>query len=126
MSNLAAGLLAGLALALVFVLYMLARERKLAGFFRESEESLAKLPEDAFFYIMMACFVAAGLLFGALSGLVYGWIGSPTHYMGLALGLALCLSVLAAVSKQPLVPDKIIWNFAVGGVLGILVPLLTF
>ena len=34
------------------------------------------------------------------------------------------ISVLAVVSRTPLIADNIVWNFAVGGVLGVLVPLI--
>ena len=39
---------------------------------------------------------------------------------------AILLSVLAMASKTPLTItiDKIVWNFAVGGMLGLLVPLI--
>jgi hypothetical protein len=45
-------------------------------------------------------------------------------YVMVSIGAAVLLSLLAVVSRTPLVGDKIFWNFAVGGVLGFMVPLL--
>lgn len=124
MNNFVAGLLSGLVLAFVFVGYMLARGRSLVTFFKEPDENFARLSDKTLFSIVLACFLGAALLFGLLSGLVYSWVGSGPYFSGLAIGLAILLSILALVSKQPLIPDKIFWNFAVGGVLGLLTPLL--
>ncbi len=124
-SNVFAGLLAGLALAVVFVLYVVLRGRALAAFFQSLDQNIANLPEKKLFYIILACFIGAALLFGMIAGLVYGLVGSSTRFVSIAFGGAVLLSLLAAVSKTPLVGDKIVWNFTVGGVLGILVPLIS-
>ena len=41
-----------------------------------------------------------------------------------AFGLALIFSVLAVVSKTPMMVDKVVWNLAIAIVLGITVPVL--
>jgi hypothetical protein len=122
MNNLLAGLIAGFVLALVFSIYMLVRGQSLAAFFK-TDDSLSSLSEKSLSYLLLAGFILVALIFGVISGLVYGWIGSRAYFTALAFGLAGLFSLLALISRQPLVPDKIFWNLAVGGVLGVLVPL---
>ncbi len=120
-----AGLLAGLPLALVFGVYVLLRGKALVTFFKGLDESMARLSDKAMFGIVLACFLGAAFLFGALAGLVYGLLGSQVRFVALALGAAVLFSILALVSKTPLIADKIVWNFAVGGILGGLIPLIS-
>lgn len=122
--ELIAGLLAGLVLAVVFVLYLIVRGRALVAFFQELDSNMAHLPGRALYWMLLAGFTAAALLFGLLAGLVYSWMGSATTFALLGLGAAVLLSVLAMLNRTPLLSDKIAWNFAVGAVLGLLVPLL--
>ncbi|MEW5871188.1 MAG: hypothetical protein AB1894_18095 [Chloroflexota bacterium] len=118
-------ILAGLPLAALFVIYLLIRGRALVIFFKEQDENIARLSDRGLFAILLASFVGAAFLFGAISGVVYGLVGSRGTFMALAFGTAVALSILAVVSKTPLIADKIVWNLAVGGVLGLLVPLLS-
>jgi hypothetical protein len=122
-SPLLAGLVAAVPLAIILALYTLARGRALAAFFQGQDESMAKVSESSLFWIILAGFIGMAFVFGALSGLVYGWLGMP-RFQYLAIGAVLLFSLLAVVSRQPLPVDKIIWNLAVGGVLGMLVPVL--
>jgi hypothetical protein len=121
-SRIIADLLAGSALAVVFVLYMILRGRALVAFFQGFDENIARLPYKTLFFIILAGFVGAALLFGGLAGVVYGLLGSSARFVFISFGAAVLFSALAVVSKTPLVGDKIVWNFTVGGVLGILVP----
>ena len=120
-----AGLLAGLPLAALFLIYVLARWRALVSFFKGLDENIARIADNGLFAIILICFVGAAFLFGAISGMVYGLVGSRGTFMALAFGAAVVFSILAVVSKTPLIADKIVWNLAVGGVLGLLVPLLS-
>jgi hypothetical protein len=106
-----------------FIVYILVRGRALAAALQQQEESIAKTPKKTLMILIYASFIGASLLFGAISGLVYGWLGMPAFRYA-ALGAAVALSLLALVSRTPLVLDKIIWNVAVGVALGFLVPLL--
>lgn len=123
MNKILAGLLAGIPLASVFVLYMLVRGKALVSFFKDQDESFARISGNVLFMIILGCFVGAAFLFGMLAGLVYSWLGAPVYFTAMGLCSALVLSVLAVVSKTPLSLDKIVWNLAVGGLLGLLVPL---
>jgi hypothetical protein len=118
-----AGLLAGLALALVFVVYLFFRGRALVAFFQGLDESMARVPARMVFLLILGGFAGAALLLGMLSAVVFGMVGSATRFVMIALGAAVLFSVLAMISKTPLTTDKIVWNFAVGGVLGVCVPL---
>jgi uncharacterized membrane protein YjgN (DUF898 family) len=122
-SNLVAGLLAGSVLAVVFFLYMILRGRVLVASLRGLDEKIAGLSDKTIFSVILASFVGAALLFGVLAGIVYSLLGSTIRFDFIAFGAAGLLSFLALVSKTPLTGDKILWNFAVGSVLGIFVPL---
>lgn len=121
-SPLVAGLISAIPLAIVLVIYVLVRGKALALFFLGQADGV-RLSANALFWLMLGGFVAMAFGFGALSGLVYGWLGMP-RYQYLALGATLLFSLLAVISKQPLPGDKIAWNLAIGGILGVLVPLL--
>jgi len=123
-SPIVAGLISAIPLAAILMLYVLVRGKVLVKFFQEQDESIAKIPQKTLFWIVLAGFLGASILFGALSGLVYGWLGMP-NFQYLAFGATPLFSILAIVSRQPLTGDKIAWNLAVGLVLGLLVPLLS-
>ena len=122
MSYFMAGLLTGGVLVFVFILYDLIRGKTLANFFKGQDESFAHLSDSVLCAIILAGFIGAAILFGIAGGLVFGLLGAPSYFTLIALGVATLLSGLAIVSKTPLTVDKIVWNFAVGGLLGVLVP----
>ncbi len=119
-----AGFVAGFILTIVLGIYVLFRRDMLVAFFKGQEESIARLSDRTLFLVILGCFISAAFLFGVLAGLVYGWLGARNIYVMVVTGLAVLLSLLAVVSRTPLLGDKIFWNFAVGGVLGLMVPLL--
>jgi hypothetical protein len=119
--SLLAGLLSAIPLAVVFVIYVLMRGKTLAIYFQGQDASIAHIPEKTLGWIILAGFIGAAFLFGALAGIVYEQLGMP-RYQHLALSATILLSVLAAISRQPLTGDKIAWNLVVGLVLGLLVP----
>jgi hypothetical protein len=118
-----AGLLAGLALAAVFTVYLSFRGRTLAAFFKRTDEEIARMPENVLLLIVWAAFIGASLLWGAVAGFVYSFVGSQTAFLALGLGAAVALSLVAVVTRTPLTGEKVLWNLAVGGMLGVLVPL---
>jgi len=124
MNKILAGFLAGVVLAVVFGIYVFLRGKALVAFFKGVDEGIAAVADQTLFYLILGGFAAASLFFGLISGVVYGLLGSPVNYRLVALGATVLFSILALVSKQPLPGDKVVWNFAVGGVLGVLVPLL--
>lgn len=121
-SPLLAGLISAIPLAIVLIVYTLVRGRALAAFFLGQGDS-PRLSAGTLFWILLGGFAGMAIVFGALAGLVYGWLGMP-RFQYLAFGAAALFSLLAVISRQPLPVDKIIWNLAVGGILGVLVPLL--
>ena len=123
LNSIRAGLLAAVPLAVILVIYTLIRGKALAAFFRSQGDSMTNVSETTWMIILLASFIGMALVFGALSGLVYGWLGMPI-FRYVALGATVLFSLLAIVSKQPLPGDKIVWNLAVGLVLGALVPIL--
>lgn len=123
MSPIMSGLISGLVLSVVLVLYALLRGRVLVTFFRKEDEQIAKLPETVLFWIALGSYIIMGIVFGLVAGLVYYWVGLPV-FTYVAFGAAVLLSLLALLSKTPLAGDKIAWNLSVGLTLGLLVPLL--
>jgi hypothetical protein len=116
-----AGLLSAIPLLVVFVIYVLMRGKALVSFFQGQDASIAQISEKTLFWMILAGFTGAAFLFGTLAGIVYELLGMP-RYQTLALGATIILSVLAAISRQPLTGDKIAWNLMVGLTLGLLVP----
>ena len=123
LSSIRAGLLAAVPLAVILVIYTLIRGKALAAFFRSQGDSMANISDTTWIVILLASFIGMAFIFGALSGLVYGWLGMPL-FQYVAFGATALFSILAILSKQPLPGDKIVWNLAVGLVLGVLVPVL--
>jgi hypothetical protein len=117
-----AGLLAGGLLALVFVGYLLIRGRAFVDVLQQDQE-MDRVSRKTLFWICLAGFIGAALLWGAIAGLIYGWIDSSQLFTGLAFGLAIMASVLAFATRTPMPYDKVFMNFAVAGVLGIAIPL---
>jgi hypothetical protein len=122
-SPIIAGLISAIPLACILVIYTLVRGKALVAFFQGQDESIAKFSAKTMFWIILAGFIGIAFVFGALSGLVYIWLGMP-RYQYLAFGATALFCLLALVSKQPLKGDKIFWNLAIGITLGVLVPLL--
>ena len=118
-----AGLVAGGLLALVFVAYLLVRGSAFVDLLRADGE-MERIPAKTLRWICLGCFVGAALLWGTIAGLIYGWIDSSQLFFALALGLATLASILAFVTRTPMRYDKVFMNFAVAGVLGIIIPLL--
>ncbi len=119
-----AGLLAGVILALVFVLYYLVRGRVFVAMLKGNSPEMAGMSDKAMYFMFLGAFAFMAILFGVAASVVYRFVGAPVKFLGLALGLAVVASILAIVSRTPMPVDKIFMNFAVGGILGWLVPLL--
>jgi len=74
MNHLSAGLLAGIPLALVFIVYMGVRGKNLVIFFKGLDGTGADIPDRGWFVVILIAFLAASFLFGIVAGLVYGWL----------------------------------------------------
>ncbi len=122
MSTVLSGVASGLPLGVLGSVYALLRYEALAAMFQEGDADMAALGDGPMRLMLLAMFGLGSLLFGAVAGLVYGRIGSPQSYLGLALGLAVLMSVWAVVSRTPMMGDKIVMNFVVALVLGLLIP----
>jgi hypothetical protein len=121
MSAAVAGLIAGIPLAFVLGIYVLVRGRELVQFFRSVDERIGRIPEKNLLKIILVSFIGAAFLLGLAAGLIYRWFGIPVYHY-LAVGGVVVLSVLAILSRQPLIGDKLFWNLSVGIILGGLVP----
>ncbi|MBL8164584.1 MAG: hypothetical protein JNJ61_21520 [Anaerolineae bacterium] len=117
------GLSAGLVLALAFVVYMGVRGRAVAAFLEQADTE-RKRPTPQTLVTLTGGAVLAAILLGVAASLVYTLIDSPIRFIVLALGAAITLSAAAFVTDTGLVEDKVLLNFVVAVVLGLLVPLL--
>jgi hypothetical protein len=117
------GVLAGLPLAGAFIVYFLLRGKTFVALMKSTDTSFASKTDQQVFVMFLASFAFGALFLGAIAGLVYSWVGSPNSFLGLAVGLAVLMSILAVVTRTPMTVDKIFMNFAVAGVLGYLIPL---
>lgn len=122
MDNITAGLLVGLPLAMVFIVYMSVRGQPFVDPFRGDDE-LGKIPNQTVVLIVTGAMVLAAFGLGAVAGLIYAWLDSPTLFLALALGEAAIFSIVALVTRTELAGDKILLNFAAAVLLGTLVPL---
>jgi hypothetical protein len=122
MDNITAGLLVGLPLAMVFIVYMAVRGQPFVDLFRGDEE-LGKMPNQTVVLIVTGAMVLAAFGLGAVAGLIYAWVDSPTLFLALALGEAAIFSIVALITRTELAGDKILLNFAAAVLLGTLVPL---
>jgi fucose 4-O-acetylase-like acetyltransferase len=119
-----AGLLAGLMLAGVFVIYYLVRGRAFVATLKASSPEMANMSDNTLYLMFLGGFVFAALVLGLLSVIVYGFFGPAEKFRLLAGGLALLASVLAIISRTPMPVDKVFMNLAVASVLGGLIPVL--
>lgn len=123
MNRFVAGLVAGIPLALIGVIAMLIWGRGMVASLKTSTDT--GMTDDQWFYLMLGGIAAMPFLYGLISALIYGWIGSPQWFLGVALGLAVLMTVAAIATRTPLMGVKIVANFAVALAYGILIPLLT-
>jgi MFS family permease len=123
MSHLLAGLISGIPLALIFGIHTLLRRDPLIRLFQDTEEGSEQMDEQTLFILLLGGFMLTALFLGLISGLVLDRVGSTFTFRVIAFSAAGLFSVLAVISRTPLTGDKIIWNLAVGLILGWLVPL---
>ena len=123
MNKIVAGLLAAIPLSTAGVIYMLVQGRKVAAELMADDTS--GMTSDQWYLIFLVSFALAPFAFGALSGVVCGLVGSPQLFLGIALGLAVLFSIAAVATRTPMLVFKLVANFAVALILGILVPLLS-
>lgn len=121
-NKLLAGMLAGLLLAGVFVIYYLIRGKAFVASMKATSPEMANTSDTALYFMFLGAFIFAALLLGVLSVVVYGLVGTSTRFRLLAAGLAVVASILAAVTHTPMPVDKIFMNLAVAGMLGGIIP----
>lgn len=124
MNRFLAALLAALPLSILGAGYMLISSRKSVASLRTADPDLSHLTEVQLYCLFLAAFAIAPFVFGLISALIFGWLDSIWLYRGLALGLALLMTVAAVVQRTPMLGIKVVANFAVALAFGWLLPLL--
>jgi len=123
-SKILSGFLAGIPLSAVLVVYMLIRGKAFVQMLKSTGSDMNSMSDTTMFWLFLGTFLIMGLFFGGLAGIVYYFIGASKTFLLLALGMAVLLSILAAISRTPMVIDKVALNFTVALLLGILIPIL--
>jgi hypothetical protein len=123
-NKLLAGLLAGLLLAGVFIIYYILRGRAFVAMIKASSPEMANTSDNALYFMFLGAFLFAALLLGILSVFVLGLLGTADKFRWLAAGLAVLASILAIISRTPMPVDKVFMNIAVASVLGWMIPVL--
>jgi hypothetical protein len=123
MNHFAAGLLSGVALAVVFAVYIFIRKSALIRGFKAVDPSIDNIADQTLFFLILGAFSTAAVLMGVVAGYAHLLLGLPLYYY-VAFGAAILLSLVAVITSTPLKWDKVFWNLATGVVLGVLVPML--
>ena len=123
MNTFLAGLLAALPISVLGLGYMLLSGRKFVAALQSADADIGTLPGDQPYYLFLAAFSLSPFFFAIPAAFVYTRTGSQQHFLGLTLGLAVLLSLLAIISKTPLTGFKIAANFIVALSFGLLLPL---
>jgi len=117
-----AGVVAGLAISAVGRIYSLVRKDKMVGLFMQGGEGEPAMSASAASWMLFGSMLFMGSFRGMLAALVYGWLPSRTAYLGLALGLATLMSIGVIVGRTPMMGAKIVMNYLVAIVFGVLLP----
>jgi len=116
------GALAGLIISAAGMLYALMRREQMVQLFMQPGEGGEAMSASAATWMVYGSMLFVGPFLGLLAALVYGWLPSRTAYLALALGLATLMSIGAFVSRTPMVGPKVVLNYLVAVVFGILLP----
>jgi hypothetical protein len=117
-----AGILIGLPISVISVLYALARREYVIAAMKAGDTGSSGLSDQAFFLSILAGFALFGPLLGALSALVFGWVPSPSVFRTVALGMGGLMTVAAVTARTPMTSEKVVLNLLVAGGFGLLLP----
>jgi low temperature requirement protein LtrA len=118
-SHYLAGVVAGLPVSLLCLAYVLLRRDVVVAVFSGGERPM---PEQAAPALAFGAAIFIGPVLGLAAAFVFDRVGSEQQYVALAFGLATLMSIVALVSRTPLMVEKIVLNFAVAAALGLLMP----
>jgi hypothetical protein len=121
-NRLVAGVVAGLAISAVGLIYSLVRKDKMVGLFMRGGEGEPAMSASAASWMLFGSMLFMGPFLGMRAALLYGRLPSPTAYLGLALGLATLMSIGAIAGRTPMMGAKIGMDYLVALVFGLLLP----
>lgn len=116
------GTLAGLIISAIGLTYAVVRREQMVGLFMQPEPGGEAMSERAATWLLFGSMAFIGPFLGVLAALVYGWLPSRTTFLGLALGLATLMSIAALATRTPLLGAKVVLNYVVALVFGVLLP----
>jgi hypothetical protein len=120
-SRVLATVIAGIPVSLLCLAYLAVRRDEVIRVFTDGDGTEAMTPAVAT-VVAIATAIAIGPGLGLAAALVRGWLPSDTVYVGLALSLATLLSAGALATKTPMAVEKIVLNYAVVLLLGLVAP----
>lgn len=124
MNRFLVALLVALPLSILGAGYMLISGHKAVASLMVVDPDLSHMTEGQLYYLFFAAFSLAPFVFGLISALVWGWLDSIWLFRGLALGLAVVMTVAAIAQRTPMLGIKVVANFGVALAFGWLLPLL--
>jgi hypothetical protein len=128
MNVLLAGFIAGIPVGVIGGLLLWLRGKSYVPELKATNAEMAKWSDQLVTLMLAGGSALASLAFGVLAGWVYGQFAArfasnaAIYFLALAIGLAVIASILALVSKTPMVREKIVLNLDFGIGFGLLVP----
>ena len=116
------GALAGLIISVVGLIFAVIRKDEMVKLFMQPDGGGAAMSAQAAAWLLFGAMAFMGPFLGVLAALVYGWLPSRNAYLALALGLATLMSIAAVAGRTPLVGPKVVLNYLVALVFGLLLP----
>lgn len=117
-SRVLATVVAGIPISLMCLAYLAVRREQVVLLFTEGSGSEALTPTAATVLAVLTA-VAIGPGLGLAAAFVRGWMPSDTVYIALAFGLATLMSLAALAARAPMTGEKIVLNYAVALMLGL-------
>ena len=116
------GALAGLIISVVGLIFAVIRKDEMVKLFMQPDGGGAAMSAQAATWLLFGAMAFMGPFLGVLAALVYGWLPSRNAYLALALGLATLMSIAAVADRTPLAGPKVVLNYLVALVFGLLLP----
>lgn len=115
------GVVAGIPVSLVCLGYVAVRRAAVVRLLTEDAGSGALSRESAT-ALAAAAALCVGPMLGFVAGVVRGWMPSDGVYIALAIGLATAMSLGAVVVRTPMATEKVVLNWLLALMLGIVAP----
>ncbi len=124
MHTIISGLLAGLIVGIVCLVYVLIRTRKMATAYKAGETIPYSEGRTSVGLMIMAIFGSGSMVWGFIGAGLYHLIHVETSFLLISLALAAVFTFIIWRSRTTFARDKMLLTLIVFGGLGVLIPLL--